>query len=110
MIKVDDLDLADGKGTGLRGSLEVSYADLIEILGPPHCRGRDNKMDVEWAYEYNETVFTIYNYTNGLNYTGEGRVEDITGWYVGGHSHDAIDVVNALLVRSGVVFKLDFWH
>lgn len=106
MIRLADLDLASGKGTGLRGSLEVSYADLIEILGPPHYKGDDNQLDVGWAYEYNETVFTIYSHTGVLD--EEGHVKDITGWHVGGHSHDVIDIVHALLVRSGVKFKLNF--
>ena len=109
MIKVDDLDLVDGDGTSLKGFLGISYANLIKIFGIPHCRGRDGKTDAEWAYEYNDIIFTIYNYKNGPNYTGEGGVEDITAWNIGGHSQDAVYMVNDLLKSAGVEFKVRFY-
>lgn len=108
MITLEDLDIADVGINDLQGHLEVSYADLVEILGPPHSKGVDGKVDARWDYVYKHTVFSIYNYKNGPNYTGEGRVDDIIKWHIGGFSDDALDVVTGLFIRSGIVFKIHF--
>lgn len=79
-------------GTSLQGYLECSYKNLIEVLGEPHMIGAaGDKVDVEWAYEIDGVVFTIYNWKNGKCYNGDAGdfVENITSWNVGGRNKNA---------------------
>ena len=85
-------------GTCLQGSLNITYEELTKIFGEPHDTPFDSKTDVEWRFieERNGTdnvVFTIYNWKNGPAYTGQGEVETITRWNVGGYNANAFDVV-----------------
>ena len=92
-------------GTCLQGYLDITYEELTNIFGEPHVKRTapldtqfDSKTDIEWHFieERNGTdnvVFTIYNWKNGPAYTGQGEVETITRWNVGGHNANAFDVV-----------------
>ena len=84
-------------GTSLRGHFQMPYAKLVEIIGNPNAMSDGYKTDVEWAFERDGVVATIYNWKNGPNYTGGGGIEDIKEWNVGGHSSDAMDVVSLIL-------------
>ena len=87
-------------GTSLRGHFQMPYAKLVELIGVPNAASDGYKTDVEWAFERDGVVATIYNWKNGPNYTGCGNIEDIDEWNVGGHSSDAMDGVSLLLKES----------
>ena len=86
-------------GTSLRGHFSMPYAKLVELIGEPNAASDGYKTDVEWAFERDGVVATIYNWKNGPNYTGGGSIEDIDEWNVGGLSSDAMDVVSTLLMQ-----------
>ena len=72
-------------GTSLRGHFQMPYAKLVEIIGEPNSTSDGYKTDVEWAFERDGVVATIYNWKNGPNYIGRGTIEDIDEWNIGGH-------------------------
>ena len=84
-------------GTSLRGHFQMPYAKLVEIIGEPNSTSDGYKTDVEWAFERDGVVATIYNWKNGPNYIGRGTIEDIDEWNVGGHNGFAIKLVMNLL-------------
>ena len=84
-------------GTSLRGHFQMPYAKLVELIGKPNAMSDGYKTDVEWAFERDGVVATIYNWKNGPNYTGCGTIEGIDEWNVGGHSGQAMDVVSLIL-------------
>ena len=89
--------IEDTDFTHLQGGFNMPYAELVRILGKPN-RGTDGyKTDAEWMLNYNDVVATIYNYKNGPNYTGEGTIEGITEWNIGGRDIKAAAVVQSLI-------------
>ena len=95
------MERVNPNGTSLRGHFQMPYAELVEAIGEPNDISDGYKTDVEWAFERDGVVATIYNWKNGPNYTGHGTVEDIDKWNVGGHSGQAMDVVSLILFTSG---------
>ena len=91
------MDEINTNGTSLRGQFTMPYAKLVELIGEPNAMSDGYKTDVEWAFERDGVVATIYNWKNGPNYTGGGSIEDIGEWNVGGHSGQAMDVVSLIL-------------
>ncbi len=78
-----------GIGGSLIGYLEISYSELVDILGEPNSEGDCYKTDAEWDILYDGTPFSIYNYKDGINYNGEIEgipTECITEWHVGGEN------------------------
>ncbi len=86
-------------GTHYVGEFEMSYAKLVEAIGEPNLIGDGYKTDVEWGFERDGVVATIYNWKDGPNYTGRGTIEGLNEWHVGGHDGRAMDVVSALLMQ-----------
>ncbi len=87
-------------GTSLQGYLDIAYADLVKVFGPPHIDGDGEKVDAEWVLTLaSGNVATIYNYKNGKNYLGdEGQAtEDITDWHIGGTTKHVVEEVNAII-------------
>ena len=84
-------------GTSLRGHFSMPYAKLVGLIGEPNGASDGYKTDVEWAFERDGVVATIYNWKNGPNYIGRGAIKDIDEWNVGGHSGQAMDVVSLIL-------------
>lgn len=84
-------------GTSLRGRFYMPYALLVELIGEPNATSDGYKTDVEWAFERDGVVATIYNWKNGPNYTGGGSIEDIDEWNVGGHNDQAMGFASLLL-------------
>jgi len=83
-------------GTSLQGCVNVTYARLVAMFGPPHSDGDGHKTDAEWDLEHDDgIVITIYNYKDGKNYCGYSgdAVEDITYWHVGGKDAMALQIV-----------------
>jgi hypothetical protein len=95
--------------TSLKGEIDISYAELVEVFGEPHGVGDEYKVDAEWAFEFNIkeedsdrlVVATIYNYKDGKNYNGaEGLdVEDIRDWHIGGRSPLAVELIKKTIAN-----------
>ena len=85
-IKIERAYSADAAGTGLRGYLKTTYAQLVRTFGEPAGGCDTTKVDAEWIVRINDTICTIYNWKNGPNFTGRAfpGVEDITEWNIGG--------------------------
>jgi hypothetical protein len=72
-------------GTSYCGCFKMPYAKLVELIGEPNAMSDGYKTDVEWAFERDGVVATIYNWKNGPNYIGRGTIEDVDEWNIGGH-------------------------
>ena len=48
-------------GTSLRGHFSMPYAKLVGLIGEPNGASDGYKTDVEWAFERDGVVATIYN-------------------------------------------------
>jgi len=96
----DDIDI---NGTSYHGnSLRLPYETLVNLLGD-HSESDGYKSDAEWFFKDEiGKVASLYNYKNGPNYTGQGRIEDIKQWNIGGHEKTAslIIVMRALVERG----------
>lgn len=90
---------ADSGGTYLLGEFSIGYAALVGAIGEPTSDGDGYKVDAEWGITFdNGVVATIYNYKDGPNYNdGEGLVEDIRDWHIGGRDDRAVDLVRQLI-------------
>lgn len=91
--------------TAYEGQFDMSYAALCALIGPPTEMGSgDDKVDVTWQLKFGDgTIASIYNYKDGPAYTGEGSIEDLTDWHIGGHNSRAADLVLELVnsVKTG---------
>jgi hypothetical protein len=86
-------------GTSLMGSMDISYAELVEVLGPPHSNWDGEKVDAEWLIEFEDgSVASIYNYKTGKNYGNvDGlETEDIRDWHIGGKHKSVVPLVQNL--------------
>jgi len=91
-------------GTCFHGNnIRLPYLTLVELLGEP-SDSDGYKVDAEWLFKDKAgNVATLYNWKNGPNYTGQGRVEDIKQWNVGGHeSSTSLIIVMRALVERGI--------
>ena len=94
-------------GSSLVGHLEdISFYRLIETFGRPSDNFDDYKSDAEWDIEFDDgLVATIYNWKNGLNYTGkidkDGnhglQLTDMNKWNVGGKDPKVLDRLLTML-------------
>jgi len=87
-------------GTHGQGSIEVSYAKIVAILGEPDPCEDSIKIDAEWTIEIDGEVATLYNWKNGPSYGGL-PVNRIRRWNIGGHSPKAIKIIKELLTNQG---------
>ena len=97
-------------GTSLQGTVDISYAELVRIFGPPHSDGDGEKVDAEWVLLLRSgRIATIYNYKTGKNYNGnEGQAtEDITDWHIGGTTKAVVGEVLAIIEHSSVTTNAD---
>lgn len=83
-------------GTCLQGYVVTTFDDLVSVFGPPHMEKGD-KITVEWCFETDDGIrFTIYDWkllsTPLKSYS----------WHIGGHSYQAVDVVQSILRQHGV--------
>jgi hypothetical protein len=87
-------------GSSLQGYLPpgTTYAQLVEVLGPPSDDGDGWKVDAEWLLLFEDgQVATIYNYKTGPNYNdGAGRIEDVTDWHIGGLDANIVERVQEI--------------
>ena len=91
------MERVNTNGTSLRGHFQMPYAKLVEAIGEPNDISDGYKTDVEWSFQRNGVVATVYNWKNGPNYTGSGRIEDLTDWNIGGHDGRAVELIRALM-------------
>ena len=84
-------------GGGRQGEMDISYSELVAVLGWPRSNGDGYKVDAEWTLKFADGAFaTIYNYKTGPNYNGGvGTVEEIRDWHIGGRGSYA-----AILVKQ----------
>jgi len=88
------------RGTSYKGCINISYAELVAVLGEPIPEFYDtDKSDAEWCILFGSgQVATIYNYKNGHNYLGlNGKdKEDIRDWNIGGKTQAVLRKVSEL--------------
>ena len=77
-------------GSHYIGTLNVTYAALTNVFGPPNGHSDGYKTDVEWAGKIDGQIFTIHNWKNGKNYMGADGldVKVINEWNVGGYKKE----------------------
>ena len=66
-IKVLSIENADESGTSLKGYINATYSQLLEVLGKPTYDepSGDDKVQVEWVVEFEGDIFTIYDWKTG---------------------------------------------
>jgi hypothetical protein len=86
----------------LQGEMDISYAELVDVFGPPNSVGDEHKIDAYWRIVINDVYCTIYNYKTGKNYLGKRglAVELIRDWHIGGQSEDAVRAVLAAIEQE----------
>jgi len=72
-------------GTHYVGAFNMPYAELVKLIGEPNGGTDGYKVDVEWVFDHNGDVATVYNWKDGPNYTGRGTIEELYEWHIGGH-------------------------
>ena len=87
-------------------SIRLPYLTLVDLLGEP-SDSDGYKVDAEWLFRDKAgNVATLYNWKNGPNYTGQGRIEDIKQWNIGGHykrpASESLIIVMRALVERGI--------
>jgi hypothetical protein len=73
-------------GSSLKGYIKCTYQDLIRVLGEPtySTPSGDNKVQKEWVVEYNEEVFTIYDWKT---YDEEYTMNELDQFNIGGKTN-----------------------
>lgn len=97
-------------GTHYQGQINIRYSDLVRLFGNP-LPGDAYKTEAEWLLRFHDydadryIVVTIYDWKRGPSYCGEEygiRAEFNEVWHVGGHSGEAVHVLNDWLDMNGV--------
>jgi len=76
-------------GTFKIGSLDgIYYRDLVEKLGEPTVIGSgDDKVQYEWLIEYENRVYTIYDWKT---YDPEYTEYELDTWSIGGNAKSTL--------------------
>jgi hypothetical protein len=72
IIVFDEMSVPSTQGTSLKGYVNLTYNQLVEVLGEPTFKEEsgDNKTQKEWVVEFGGEVFTIYDWkTYDVEYT-----------------------------------------
>lgn len=97
-------------GTHYQGQISIRYTDLVRLFGKP-LPGDGYKTEAEWLLRFHDydadqyIVVTIYDWKRGPSYCGEEYgipAEFNEVWHVGGHSTDALFVLQDWLDMNGV--------
>ena len=91
-----------------KGSIRLSYAELIALIGPAHTTFDRGKIDVEWDFEgglsQDRARFIISNYKNGPNskhpFKGLSRLEDIPSFSIAWNNKKAADLAELIFGKS----------
>jgi hypothetical protein len=81
-------------GSSLKGYIRCTYQDLVKALGEPTYPdpSGDDKVQKEWAVEFEGNVFTIYDWkTFDVEYT----INELDEFHIGGKTY-AGDFIEAL--------------
>lgn len=83
-------------GSGVAGYIDISYAELVEVLGEPGPSD-EYKVDAEWELTDGTSGATLYNYKDGVNYNGPSGTptENIRDWHIGGNA-DSVQMIREL--------------
>jgi hypothetical protein len=68
----DKMTAPDTSGSSLKGYINLTYNQLVQILGEPTFpeESGDGKVQVEWIVKYQDELFTVYDWkTYDRNYT-----------------------------------------
>ena len=78
--------------TSLKGTIHLTYDELVAKLGEPMPVNND-RVRVEWVLydKHEDIVAVIYDW----KWT-HIPVQEVTEWNIGGHSHQAVELVNGL--------------
>lgn len=82
-------------GTFFQGEFTASYAELVQLLGPPNSERDDHKVSTEWNLLHRRDPITVYDwkmtaqYQVGLMSVEEFRALPSYEWHVGAHSESA---------------------
>jgi hypothetical protein len=87
-LKVLNFQDADGMiyGSSFKGYINTTYSQLVEALGEPTYDepSGDEKVQVEWVVEFNDEIFTIYDWKT---YSREYTENELTRFHVGGTTY-----------------------
>lgn len=87
----------------IAGHLRASYAQLVELLGPPNCEDTSYKVFNEWKLETEDGPIYLYDYLETL-YSGlsidEFRAEPSYAWHVGARDKKAAENFIAAMGRG----------
>ena len=92
-----DTDAPSTAGSSLKGYLYgPSYSQLVNFLGEPTFGlSGDEKCQVEWVVEFNDELFTIYDWKTYSEYETKNNLYE---WNVGGFSY-AGELIDYLKVQ-----------
>ncbi len=97
-FKVLSIENADESGTSLKGYINATYSQLLEVLGKPTYDepSGDDKVQVEWVVEFEGDIFTIYDWKTGSREYTENELKTFN---VGGtkSAFDFIQEVETLI-------------
>ena len=99
IVVFDEMNAPDASGSSLKGYINATYDQLVEVLGEPTFDepSGDNKTQVEWIVKYKDKyggvyLFTFYDWkTFDRNYT----LNQLNRFNVGG-KHSAYDFIDYL--------------
>jgi len=86
-------------GSHFQGDIEITWDEIVAVIGNPCHDGDGYKVDAEWVLEFEDgCIATLYNWKDGKNYCGDQGydVKEIRHWHIGGFSQDAVDKVHVL--------------
>lgn len=76
---------ADYPSGSLAGYCKTNYATLLALLGEPHHRDIDGKVNVEWAFQCQDgTTFHVYDWKEA------SIPRDDYWWHIGGNTAQAL--------------------
>jgi hypothetical protein len=99
IIVFDEMSAPSTQGTSLKGYVNLTYNQLVEVLGEPTFKEEsgDGKTQKEWVVEFKDewgdkNVFTIYDWKT---YDVEYTMNELNRFNVGGKT-SAYDFINYL--------------
>jgi hypothetical protein len=97
-MKILSKEEASNKGTSFKGYINATYSQLLEVLGETtyNDRSGDGKVNFEWFIEFEDEIFTIYDWKT---YSKEYTENELVKWNVGGttNAFDFIQEVETLI-------------
>jgi hypothetical protein len=96
LSKEDENNVSNG--SSLKGYINATYSQLIGVIGEPtyDTPSGDEKTQMEWVVEFNDEIFTIYDWkTYSRNYTEN----ELNRFNVGGKTYagDFIDYIESII-------------